>query len=191
MQFVQYLLIISRTRHKAHFALWLYYPIQYATTQCRRFQALVLRCWTALYGTRCRLIQLLLTNIRKKRKPFLRAFFQIDKISKFCGNLQLFHWHLLPLFFWDCPPNSFGDMTRGSKAPSIPMAVPHITAPGQNRGFVAVHNFQPSAISIHFNQLAVVTNVFDGHSYIPFCPIGLSVSFTVITLYAFSAQKSI
>lgn len=113
----------------------------------------------------------------------------MDKILKFCGDLQLFHWHLFPLFFWNGPPNSFGYMAGGGEAPSVPMAVPHITAPGQNRGFVAVHNFQPSIISIHFNQLAVVTNVFDGHSYIPFCPIGLSVSFTVITLYAFSPLK--
>ena len=113
----------------------------------------------------------------------------MDKISKFRGNLQLFYWHLLPLFFGDSPPNSFGYMAGGGEAPSVPMAVPHITAPGQDRGSIAVHYFQPSAIGIHFNQLAVVANVFDGHSYIPFCPVGLSVSFTVITLYAFSPLK--
>ena len=113
----------------------------------------------------------------------------MDKILKFRGDLQLFHWHLLPLFFWDGPPDSFGYMARGGKAPSVPMAVPHIATPGQDRGLVAIHNFQPSAIGIHFNHFAVVTNVFDGHSYIPFCPIGLSVSFTVITLYAFSPLK--
>lgn len=113
----------------------------------------------------------------------------MDKISKFRGDLQFFHWHLLPLFFWDGPPDSFGDMAGSGIAPSVPVAVPHITAPGQDRSPVTVHNFQPSAIGIHFNQLAVVTNVFDGHSYFPFCPIGLSVSFTVITLYAFSPLK--
>ena len=113
----------------------------------------------------------------------------MDKISKFRGDLQLFHWHLLPLFFWDGPPNSFGYMARGSKAPSVPMAVPHIATPGQNWDLVAIHNFQPSAIGIHLNQLTIVTNVFDGHNYIPFCPIGLSVSFTVITLYAFLPPK--
>ena len=113
----------------------------------------------------------------------------MDKISKFRGNLQLFYWHLLPLFFGDSPPNSFGYMAGCGEAPSVPMAVPHITAPGQDRGSVAVHYFQPSAIGIHFNQLTVVANVFDGHSYIPFCPVGLSVSFTVITLYAFSPLK--
>ena len=113
----------------------------------------------------------------------------MDKISKFCGDLQLLHWHLFPLFFWDGPPNSFGDMAGGGITPSIPMAVPHITAPRQDWGSVAIHNFQPSAICIHFNQLAVVTNVFDGHGYNPFYPIGLSVSFTVITLYTFLPPK--
>ena len=89
----------------------------------------------------------------------------MDKISKFCGDLQLFHWHLFPLFFWDGPPDSFRYMAGSGEAPSVPMAVPHITAPGQDRNPVAIHNLQPSAIGIHFNQLAVVTNVFDGHSY--------------------------
>lgn len=113
----------------------------------------------------------------------------MDKVSKFRGDLQFFHWHLLPFFFWDGPPGSFGNMAGGGEAPSVPMAMPHIATPGQDRNLVAVHNFQPSAISVHFNQLTVVANIFDGHSYIPFCPIGLSVSFTVITLYAFSPLK--
>ena len=113
----------------------------------------------------------------------------MDKISKFCGDLQLFYRHLFPLFFWDGPPDSFRYMAGGGEAPSVPMAVPHITTPGQDRGPVTVYNLQPSVIGIHFNQLAVVANIFDNHSYIPFCPIGLSISFTVITLYAFSPLK--
>ena len=92
----------------------------------------------------------------------------MDKISKFRGNLQLFYWHLLPLFFGDSPPNSFGYMAGGGEAPSVPMAVPHITAPGQDRGSVAVHYFQPSAIGIHFNQLTVVANVFDSIRSLPY-----------------------
>ena len=58
-------------------------------------------------------------------------------------------------------------MAGGRGAPSAPVAVVHISRVGKNGRSITVNNFHSSAASGHGDHLAVVTNVYKFHTFIP------------------------